>query len=132
MSASPLETSWTAIAVLGLLFSLWLAGGGWLDWRAVEASIRAVPPRARRWGPRWWVALSAVVANGLLCLVWIGFAFVGLIAMQYPPPPRTAHQTTSTAWIGWLLIAMELLLAFVQAWHLMVRGRVEQTARSRT
>jgi hypothetical protein len=128
-TASALELSWTAIAVGGFLFSVWLVGGGWLDLQAVQAAIDAHPPRARRWGPRWWVAMSAVVANVALCLVWIGFVLIGAIAMRYPPPPPTAQQTVSTQWVGWVLIAMEALLAAVQAWHLFVRGRVEQADR---
>jgi hypothetical protein len=78
------------------------------------------------------VALSAVVANAALCLVWLGFILIGLIAMQFPPPPPTTEQAVSNMWAGWVLIGMEGLLAGVQAWHLFVRGRVEQTSRSRT
>lgn len=131
-TVSPLELTWTAIAVVGLVFSGCLAVAGWLDLSAVRAAIRGVPPRARIWGPRWWVALSAVVANAALCLVWLGFILIGLIAMQFPPPPPTTEQAVSNMWAGWVLIGMEGLLAGVQAWHLFVRGRVEQTSRSRT
>lgn len=131
-TASPLELSWTTVAGIGLLFSAWLAAAGWLDLSAVRQAIEAVPPRARAWGPRWWVALSAVVANGALCLVWAGFIAIGLIAMQFPPPPPTAQQQVSNQWAGWVLIAMELILAAVQAWHVYVRGRVERTARGST
>jgi hypothetical protein len=129
VNASPLEVTWTSIAGLGLLFSIWLVGGGWFDLAAVTAAIKDVPPRARAWGPRWWVALSAVVANGLLCLVWLGFIAIGLIAMQFPPPPPSAEQAVSNQWAGWVLIAMEGLLAGVQAWHLFVRDRVEHAVR---
>lgn len=128
-TASPLEITWTSIAAIGLLFSLWLALSGWYDLAAVRAAIRAVPPRARTWGPRWWVGLSAVVANGLLCFMWIGFAAIGLIAMQFPPPPPNPDQQVSNMWAGWVLIVMEALLAGVQAWHLFVRGRVDHSAR---
>lgn len=131
-TASPLEITWTAVAVAGLLFSGWLVAGGWLDLAAVRAAILKVPPRARAWGPRWWLALSAVVANGVLCLVWCGFAAIGLIAMQFPPPPPNADQQVSNVWAGWVLIAMEVLLVAVQAWHLFVRGRVERTSRRAT
>lgn len=129
MNASPLELTWTVIAGIGLLFSGWLTGGGWYDLAAVRVAIADVPPRARAWGPRWWVALSAVVANGLLCLVWAGFIATGLIAMQFPAPPPNPSQQVSNMWAGWVLIAMEALLAGVQAWHLFVRGRIEYAVR---
>lgn len=124
-TASPLELAWAGIAAIGLLFSGWLAFVGWLDFSAVRAAIKAVPPRARPWGPRWYVALSAVVANVALCLVWGGFIFIGVVAMQFPPPPPTTDQAVSNMWVGWVLIAMEGLLAMVQGWHLFVRGRVQ-------
>lgn len=128
-NVSPLEAAWSAIAVLGLLFSLWLAAAGWMDLDAVESAIDAHPPRARRWGPRWYVALSAVVANIALCLVWIGFLLIGAIAMRYPSPAPSPDQGVSSQWVGWVLIAMEAILAGVQAWHLFVRGRVENAER---
>jgi hypothetical protein len=131
-TASPLEITWTVIAGLGLLFSAWLVLAGWLDLAAVRAAIRAVPPRARAWGPRWWVALSAVVANVAFCLVWLGFAMIGLIAMQFPPPPPTTEQASFSMVTGWVLIAMEAILVGVQAWHLFVRGRVEHATGGRT
>jgi hypothetical protein len=98
-------------------------------WEAT-IGLGAVPPMARKWGPRWYVALSAIVANATLCLVWAGFIVIGLIAMQFPPPPPNPDQSVSNMWAGWVLIAMEALLAGVQAWHLWVRGRVEQATRS--
>jgi hypothetical protein len=126
MRASPLEWAWTVVALFGLFFSGWLMLNGWRDWNAVEYAIRVVPPRARRWGPRYWVAYSAVISNGLLCLVWTGFMLIGLIAMQYPPPPPTTDQHVSNQWSGWILIGMEFLLMSVQGWHLYVRMKLEQ------
>lgn len=131
-SASPLEISWSVIAGVGLMFSLWLAVGGWLDLSVVLDAIKDVPPRARIYGPRWWVGLSSVVANGMLCLVWLGFIAIGLIAMQFPPPPPSPDQQVSNMWAGWVLIAMEGILAGVQAWHLFVRGRIEHAVREAT
>lgn len=128
-NSSYIERTWTAIAAYGLMFSAWLTASGWLDLDAVLEASRALPPRARAWGPRWWVGLSSVVANGLLCLVWAGFMTIGLIAMQFPPPPPNPDQQVSNMWAGWVLIAMEAILAGVQAWHLFVRGRVEHSAR---
>lgn len=126
-TTSPLEASWTIVACIGLLFSVVLAVQGWLDFRFVERAISRIPPLARRWGPRWWVALSALVANTALCLVWGGFAFIGWVAMQFPPPPPTAQQAVSNQWAGWALLTMEAVLAAVQAWHLFVRGRVDES-----
>ncbi len=125
VTASPLEISWTVIAGVGLLFSGWLAVAGWFDLTVVRAAVAERPPRARTWGPRWWVALSAVVANGALCLIWFGFLVIGLLAMRFPPPPPTTEQAASNVVVGWVLIAMEFLLVAVQAWHLYVRGKVE-------
>jgi hypothetical protein len=128
-TASPLEISWTVVACLGLLFSGWLALDGYRDLSAVLAAIRAVPPKARRWGPRWYVALSALVANAAFCLVWAGFIVIGLIAMRFPPPAPNPGQSVSNMWAGWVLLGMEVLLAGVQAWHLFVRDRIEQATR---
>jgi Na+/proline symporter len=129
MTASPLEQVWTAIAVAGFVFSAWLAADGWIDLSAVRAGVRARPPRARIWGPRWWIALSSIVANGLLCLVWLGFGLIGVVAMGYPPPTPSPDQHVSNMWVGWVLIGMEALLALVQGWHLFVRGRVSNATK---
>jgi hypothetical protein len=110
-----------------LFFSGWLMLQGWYDWNAVEYAIKLTPPRARRWGPRYWVAYSSVFSNGLLCLMWLGFILIGLIAMQYPPPPPTTDQHVSNWWAGWVLIVMEILLASVQGWHLFVRRMIEKS-----
>jgi hypothetical protein len=128
-NVSPIEAAWTLVACLGLLFSGWLTLAGWRDLAEVRAGIARVPPIARAWGPRWWVGLSAVVANAALCLVWLGFAIIGWISMQFPPPPPTTEQSVSNVWAGWVLIATELILALVQAWHLFVSERVTTTSR---
>ena len=126
---SHLEVAWTSVAGVGLLFSTWLTLAGWWDFAAVRAAIKAKPPRARAWGPRWWVGLSALVANGALCLIWLGFILIGWIAMQFPPPPPTAEQQVSNWWAGWVLIVMETLLAGVQVWHVFVRRQIDQIVR---
>ena len=124
-TVSHLEMVWTLIAVAGLLFSAWLTLAGWADFQAVESAIRRTPPLARRWGPRWWVGLSAVVANLTLIVAWAVFIFIGIMAMQWPPPPPTTEQAVANTWVGWALILAELVIAGVQGWHLFVRGRVE-------
>lgn len=130
-TASPLELTWSVVAVIGLVFSLGLTYDGWRDFLAVRSAIRAVPPRARAWGPRWWVALSSIVANGTLCLIWLGFILIGAIAMQFPPPQPTTEQAISNMWAGWVLIAMEMCLAGVQAWHLYVRSQINRATGGR-
>ena len=128
-TVAPLEIAWTAISALALLFSIWLAVNGWRDFAAVCAAIAENPPRARRWGPRWWLGLSAWVANTALSLVWLGFATVGMLAMTAGPDSDVVYRAWVASITGWTLIGMTLLLALVQAWHLYVRGRVEQTSR---
>jgi glycerol-3-phosphate acyltransferase PlsY len=130
-AASPLEIAWTIAAVCGFLFSLWLAFEGGKDFVAVREAIADVPPRARRWGPRWWIGLSALVANSALCYPWLVFGGIGVIAMQFPPPPPTAQQQVSSQWVGWLFLSAEVVLAAVQIWHRFVRSRVEQADRRR-
>lgn len=125
MRASPLEITWTAVACLGFAFSMWLAISGARDLLFVRSLVRHVPPLAKTWGPRWWLALFALTANVALCFVWAGFIGVGLIAMQFPPPPPTSDQAVSNMWAGWSLITMEMLLAAVQGWHLYVRRQVD-------
>lgn len=127
-TAAPLEVAWTIAAVGGLVFSAWLAFTGLRDRAALQVLIDEHPPRARRLGPRWWVALSAVVANTALCYVWLVFLGIGLLAMRYPPPPNP-EQHVSSPLFGWLLLSAETMLAGVQGWHLWVRNRVNHADR---
>jgi len=124
-TTSWLELTWTVVALAGLIFSAWLSFAGWLDLSAVRAAIRDVPPRARIFGPRWYVGLTGVVDNSALCLVWIGFIVIGLLAMRYPPPPPTTEQAVSNQWVGWLLIMIEMLLVLVQGWRMFIRMKIE-------
>lgn len=122
MKAAPIEIAWSVIAGIGMLITGWMILDSWLDYRAVRRGIRGGYARAR--GARWWIALGALVGNGMYLFVWAGFVGIGLIAMQYPPPPRLPDQEVSTMWSGWMLIAMEGLLALAQVWARFVRGRV--------
>lgn len=128
-TASPLETSWTLIGVIGMLFTVWLIVGGVLDRRSVQQEIDADPPRARAWGPRWWVALRNTGMWLLIAYIWLVFVFVGAIAMTYPPPPPNPDQQVSSQWVGWLFISAEFVLAVFQGWFLFCSNRVDQSAR---
>lgn len=128
-TATPLELSWTVGAVIGFLFSAWLAFGGWLDLRSVQAGINDVPPRAVAWGPRWWNSLDKLVGNTLFFYPWLVFFVVGLIAMSYPPPPPNPDQHVSSQWVGWLLLSGEVMIAVIQVWHTYARNRTERSAR---
>lgn len=119
MKASPLEIAWSAIAGVGMLLTAWMIFDAALDYRAVMRGVRGGYAKAR--GARWWIALGALVGNGMLVLVWAGFLVVGMVAMSSPPPPATAEQTAVAAIAGWALIAMEGLLAATQVWSRVVR-----------
>lgn len=121
-TATPLEMTWTLVALVGVLLSAWMILDATLDYRAVRVAIRDGYARAQ--GARWWIAVGALVGNGLTLLVWVGFFIVGLIAMQYPPPPRTTPQEATNTIAGWVLIGMEVLLASAQIWTRFVRLRV--------
>lgn len=122
MKASPIEITWTIIAAVGVLLTGWMILDAWLDFRAVKSAIRG--GFARAYGARWWIALGSLVGNGLTLFVWAGFLLVGVIAMQFPPPPPSPNQAASNMWAGWVLIGMEALLAAIQVWSRVVRQKV--------
>lgn len=111
-SASPIEIAWSVIAVVGVLFTAWMIADGWLDYRAVRAGIQGGYARAR--GARWWIAIGALGDAGVTAFVWLGFLVVGLMAIF----------DVWLAWAGWVLIAMEGLLAARQVWSRFVRVQV--------
>lgn len=121
-NASPLELSWSAIAAVGVLLTGWMIFDAYLDYRAVKQAVQGGYARSR--GARWWIAVGALVGNSMTVFVWAGFLLVGLIAMQYPPPPPSPDQTVSNMWAGWVLIGMEALLAAIQVWSRFVRLQV--------
>jgi hypothetical protein len=128
-SASPIEITWTAVALCGVLLTVWMIVDVYLDYRFVRRGIRA--GIAVAYGPRWWIAVGALVGNGLTLLVWLGFLVVGLLAMQFPPPPPNTEQGVVSMVIGWVLIAMEALLASVQVWSRIVRLKVAASQHAR-
>lgn len=122
LNASPVEQTWTAIAGIGLLFTLWMILDSYLDYRVVKKAI--VLGHAVIYGPRWWLSCGAIVGGVLMAFVWLGFVGVGFLAMQFPPPVPTPDQTVSNQWVGWILIGMEGILALIQVWTRIVRVQV--------
>lgn len=126
-NVSPIELTWTGVAViwfvLSLWFSLWL---GRRDLNDVKEGIKDVPPRAVAWGPRWWSALQTIVVHlAFAVLFWTPFIIIGLVAMRYPPPPPSPDQSVSARWLGYLFLVAEFGGAFIQAWMLYVRYKIE-------
>jgi hypothetical protein len=109
-TVSPLELAWTILGVLGFCFSLSLGISAGCDMLTVEEAIQADPPTAIRYGPRWWLALSPSVSNLALCLIWIGYIYLGTRAMADPqityPPELRGEQTL----FGAILLGSEVIL----------------------
>lgn len=131
-SASSLEITWTTIGIVFAFVTVLLIVFGIKDRRTVQKEIDAHPPRAKAWGPRWWVAVRDTGMWILIEYIWLVFAGVGLIAMRYPPPPPNPDQHVSSQWFGWLLISAECVLALFQAWYLFCRNRIDHAAQEAT
>jgi hypothetical protein len=95
------------------------------DLLTVEEAIQADPPTAIRYGPRWWLALSPSVSNTALCLIWVGYIYLGVRAMADPeiayPPELRGEQML----FGAILLGSEIILLAVQGWHTFIRFKVE-------
>lgn len=122
-TVAPLEATWTAIAVMALIFTVWHLWDNWLNWQALMIAIKL--GTAYRLGPRWWIALSSLVTSCGLLIVWLGFAGLGVAAMTVPPPLTSDRQTVSMV-SAWLLVCIESVLAAVQIWQAWVRGQVRR------
>lgn len=131
-AASPLEITWTFIGIVFFFVTVLLIVLGMRDRRTIQEEIDADPPRARAWGPRWWVALRDTCMWLLIAYIWLVFAGVGLIAMRYPPPPPNPDQHASSQWFGWLLISAEFVLALFQGWYLFCRNRIDVANREQS
>jgi hypothetical protein len=106
-TASALEVTWSAVALLGTAVSLALLVHIWLSYRAVSAWINE--GRAVRWGPRHKFVLGFLIGIGLLLLVWVGFVALGANALVNPPPVDAERQAASDR-AGWILVILESVL----------------------
>lgn len=110
-NTSALEAAWTTIAVAGAAVAVALAAHIWASYRAVAAWIGH--GRARRWGPRHTFVLGFLTVAGLLVLIWLGFAALGVNAMLNPPPTDAIRAAASERG-GWILVGLEGLLFLCQ------------------
>lgn len=122
MHPSPLEITWTAIAVVAIAFTFWLIRDCWYDLAAVQMAIRMKRERER--SRRWWYAIRDLVSNSVLLFIWGGFAAIGFVALLLPPPPPTSERAIASEVTGWVLVFMESLLAAVQVWGKLVRTKI--------
>jgi Ca2+/Na+ antiporter len=109
-----IEAIWSSIAAIGFLFSVWAAGDGWLDFGAVREEIRRGHLIHR--GPRWWIAVGNLIGSGAWAFAWLLGLAIGFMAI-------TRVRVES---IGWVLVAMFLLLAAIQVWNRYARRKVSR------
>lgn len=121
--ASALEISWTGIAILGFLFSSWGTWDSWLDFMAILGAIRV--RKAVMYGPRWWIAMGFLGSDALFGLTWAGFILIGILAMTVPPAPNPQREWVSEV-TGWVLVALELMLACIEIWWRLVRIKIRE------
>lgn len=122
-NVSPLELTWTSIALLGTLTALFFLGFIWLSYTSVREWIDR--GWARRWGPRHKFVLGFLLGMVLLLVVWIGFDALGVNAMFNPPPP-TPDRAAASERGGWILAGLEASLLAVQGvlfWAWVTVGR---------
>lgn len=106
-NASSLEITWSLIALVGLMFALWLFELIWKSYRAVLSWIEQ--GLAVRWGPRHKFVLGFLTGVGLLVLIWVGFIALGINAMLTPEPLSVDRQEAAERG-GWILVGLEALL----------------------
>lgn len=110
-NASPLELTWTVVAIGGAGLALALVVNIWMSYSAVMAWVRE--GRAVQWGPRHKFALGFLVGMTLLFLVWLGFVALGANAILNPPPSDPMRQAASER-AGWILVTLESVLFVFQ------------------
>jgi hypothetical protein len=121
MNMEPSVVLAAAIAVIGALLTLVLT---WDDWGRFDSILLAVRlKRAIAWGPRWWLALGFLVANGLFLAAWLLMIAVASIPLRLPPPAESFRQDAAEL-SGWLRVATEVVLATSQVWWMVVRERM--------
>lgn len=121
-TASPLEISWTLIAVIAIGFTAWIVDDNVRNFAAIREAVRQ--DRAVAWGPRWWVAVASLVSSAAMFVVWLGFAAIGVLAMTTGPDTDVTYRVRISSLSGWVLVAMTLLLAGIQAWQVYARTKI--------
>jgi hypothetical protein len=106
-NGSPLEFSWTGIAILGFVLSCVFVAFIYRSTRAVDVWIE--DERAVRWGPRHRFVLAFLGAVGILILIWVGFIALGVNAILNPPPAEEIRAAASER-AGWILVVLEILI----------------------
>lgn len=125
-TASTLEIVWTLIAVVAIGFTGWIVDDNVRNYAAVREAVRR--GRAVAWGPRWWVALASLVSSAAMFVVWLGFASIGVLSMTTDPLTPMEHRARVSEVNGWLLVAMTLILAGIQAWQVYARTKIRPIA----
>ena len=115
------EAIWTTIAVVAIGITAVIIWDNSLNFRAIRAAVRR--GRATTWGPRYWVAFASLVSSMGMLIAWLGFAAIGFIAMNIPAPPTLERQAAAEA-NGWILIAIESVLASIQVWQVYARTKI--------
>lgn len=122
-TASPLEVTWTTVALCGTAFAVALLAHVWLSYRTVRSWIKR--GWAVRWGPRHRFVLGFLIGMALMLAVWVGFVALGVSAL-YTLPPVTPDREAASERAGWILVGLELaLFAFqcVLLWAWITLGR---------
>lgn len=110
-NVSPLEATWTAIALLGTVTAFAFLAYIWLSYQAVMSWIDH--GWAVRGGPRHKFVLGFLLGVGLLIIVWFGFDALGVNAMLNAPP-TTPDRAAASERGGWILVGLEAALLAVQ------------------
>lgn len=121
-TASALEITWTLIAIISLGFTAWIVQDNLLNYAAVREAVRQ--GRAVTAGPRWWVALASLVSSTAMFVVWLGFATAGVLAMTVGPDTPLEQRVRVSEAVGWVLVAMTLILAGIQVWQVYARTKI--------
>lgn len=122
-SASGLELTWTAIAMIGLLVNVVLLDQITRSYMAVSEWIRR--GWAVRWGPRHKFVVGFLLGASLLFAVWLGFCALGANAI-YNPPPTTPDRAEASERGGLILVFLEgvmLLFQGVLTWAWIAVGK---------
>ncbi len=121
-SATWLEVTWTLVAAGAIGFTSWIIDDNVRNFAAIRRAVKQ--GRAVAWGPRWWVAFASLVSSVLMFVVWLGFAAIGIVSMTTSPQDSVDERAAVQAVSGWVLIAMTLILAGIQAWQVYARTKI--------